>query len=361
MRKVVLASALVVDVLLLVDLVAGLLVSPWPLWLVLHLLCCFTVGALHIPAAKFDTSSADSARSGAFTNSPIFNVLDACKQCLPKGLRSFDNGLFVITFLFSLFIPGVGGLGITLAVMFVIARGSAGAQALYSWQITRVVDLPFNSPQDRDAKVPDSRGFTEHLLFSSEDEDIYRKVLASDNMKGALTIDTLYLATQHKNERIRDAAQRILDKKVAQLNQTIAKLELALDCVEPDQLSDTWLQIANNYWKLLTLNRGESVANTELLNKAGTAALKATSVSPSNCNAHYILARVSLAQGDMKAAKVAFEKALSSGMPADRVIPYLAECAFAEQDYPGVENLLSRLDKSIVAYPPLSHVARFWT
>jgi cytochrome c-type biogenesis protein CcmH/NrfG len=97
-----------------------------------------------------------------------------------------------------------------------------------------------------------------------------------------------------------------------------------------------------------------------LLDKASTAAIQAVATLPANRNAHFLLGRVSLLQGDTRRASVAFKRAQALGMPADKVVPYLAETAFMRHDFQRVRNLLRQLDPAIRAYPPLSHVAEYW-
>jgi tetratricopeptide (TPR) repeat protein len=206
----------------------------------------------------------------------------------------------------------------------------------------------------------DSRGFSEHLLYSKDDDDLYRKILAVANIRTALSVSTLKQAMKHGDERIRLTAYKTLDKKVSDLNREIQSLEKLVNTGDTTESSNTWLQIASNYWELLTIERGEPVARKQLLKKASEAAIQAVSVLPINRNAHFILGRVSLMQGDTRRAKIALERSMALGMPGDKVLPQLAEAAFMQHDYPKVKELLNRLDPATRAYPPLSHVAEYW-
>ena len=229
------------------------------------------------------------------------------------------------------------------------------------WQLTPRAELPFTTPKGRVATKVDSRGFTEHLIYSKDSDDLYRKVLAAANIRTALSVTTLKQAMRHPDERIRLTAYKTLDKKVSDLNRDIQSLEELVNTADTTESSNTWLQIASNYWELLTIERGEPVARKQLLKKASEAAIQAVAVLPSNRNAHFILGRVSLMQGDTRRAKVALERSMALGMPGDKVLPQLAEAAFMVHDYPKVKQLLSRLDPATRAYPPLSHVAEYWT
>jgi len=228
------------------------------------------------------------------------------------------------------------------------------------WQLTPRAELPFTTPKGRVTTKVDSRGFSEHLMYSKDDDDLYSKILAVANIKTALSVSTLKQAMRHHDERIRLTSYKTLDKKVSDLNREIQSLEAKANTSDTMESSNTWLQIASNYWELLTIERGEPVARRQLLKKASEAAIHAVSVLPINRNAHFILGRVSLMQGDTRRANIALRRSMALGMPGDKVLPQLAEAAYMERDYPKVKKLLGRLDPAIRAYPPLSHVAEYW-
>lgn len=336
--EIALSIVLLVDALLLAEVISGLGQTNWLVWSVLHIVCsCLT--------AFFCLQFVRSRE----------------KWSMVSSAASSQTGLWGAVFVFALFIPGVGGLGMVLALVVGIHQSSGREYGQRFWQVTEVAELPFTSPKGRLPTRPDSRGIAEHLIYSSDDDDIYRKVLAAANIKASLAIEALKQAMRHHDERVRLTAYKALDGKVEELNQKIRDLELRLEDVEPDQRSETWLQIASNYWELVTLGGSEPIAREHLLDKATEYSIKAVAALSSNRNAHYLLGRVSLVKGDTVRAKVALQQSRNLGMPAEKVIPYLAECAYVERDYPAVNKLLSRLDPAVIAYPPLSHVASYWT
>lgn len=198
-------------------------------------------------------------------------------------------------------------------------------------------------------------------MYSDNDDDLYRKVLSAGSIRASLSVATFKQAMRHKDERIRLTAYKMLDRKVSELNRQIQQLEAHVADEGSRETSNAWLQIASNYWELLTLEKGEPVARQQLLDKAGSAAIQAVAALPINRNAHFILGRVSLLQGDTRRANVAFRRARALGMPTDKVMPYLAEAAFMRHDFKQVRELLQQLDPAIRAYPPLSHVAEYWS
>lgn len=294
----------------------------------------------------------------------LLTALSAC--CTVKLMiliaQRFDQPIafFFLVFALGLFIPFAGLVGSVLALAYGFRESQLRHREPDYWQLTARAELPFTTPSGRLATKVDSRGFTEHLMYSSDDDDLYRKVLAASNIKNSLSVTALKQAMHHDDERIRLTAYKTLDRKVTELNRQIQQLELRVSEGDNVESSNSWLQIASNYWELLTLEQGEPVARRQLLEKASAAAIQAVAVLPINRNAHFILGRVALQQGDNRRANVAFERSRALGMPADKVLPYLAETAFHRHDFARVRTLLRELDPATRAYPPLSHVAEYW-
>lgn len=270
------------------------------------------------------------------------------------------SGLFCLCFCSSLLMPLVGTIGLFSAFYYGFREAQLRHRDPDYWQVTQKAVLPFTTPKGREATQIDNRGFIEHLMYSSDDNDLYRKVLAAGNIQTSLSIAALKRALQHSDERIRLTAYKTLDKKVTVLNLEIQQLESQMSEGDGKERSNSWLQIASNYWELLTLESGEPVARKQLLEKAAAASIQAVSVLPINRNAHFILGRVSLMQGDIRRARIAFERSRALGMPADKVLPYLAETAFKNHEFKRVRSLLAELDASVRVYPPLSHVTEYW-
>ena len=265
-------------------------------------------------------------------------------------------------------------LGLGLAMPFVGAIGTGGALLLGFrhairrhrevpyWRVTERPALPYTPPRGRRANGLDGRGFAEQLAHDGDTDALYRKVLAAGRMPSALSVDALTSAVRHPDERIRLTAYQTLDRKVSRLNAEIQRLEADAEDRARDghERSDTWLQIAGNYWELLTLEQGEPVAREQLLGKAAGAALRAIVIRPDNRNAHFTLGRVALRQGEPARARVAFERATALGMPLETTRPYLAEAAFDAREFGRIAPLLAGIDDAFAAYPPLADVVEQW-
>ncbi|NND89692.1 MAG: hypothetical protein HKN42_02425 [Granulosicoccus sp.] len=290
----------------------------------------------------------------------ILSVVTTVCSATLLGVHPRAPAFHALLFGFSALLPGVGALGSVTALYLGSRESRLRQRAPDYWTITRRTELPFTTPSGRQATTIDSRGFTEHLLYSQDDNDLYRKVLSAGNIQSSLSVSALQEAMRHSDERIRLTAFKTLDRKVTELNRQIQQLESHVLQSGTQESSNSWLQIASNYWELLTLEQGEPVARQHLLDKAAKASIQAVAVLPVNRNAHFILGQVSLLQGDTRRARVALERARALGMPAAKVLPYLAEAAFMRHDFTQVRDLLRQLDPAIRAYPPLSHVAEYW-
>jgi len=260
----------------------------------------------------------------------------------------------------GLFMPGVGGLSSLLALA-VAHRVWVNREAdVTDYVVTENASLPFTTPIGRKATVPDSRGFVEQLRYSKDADNMYQKVLSSSYIRNSLSVNVLREAVKNPDERIRLTAYQILDKKVNDLNAEIQRLEKNAKHQDSKNSATTWLQIANNYWELITIEKSDPIARKQLLKKSVDAAQRSVSENEGNRNAHLVLGRVCLASSDYEAAEKSLVRALQLGMPMDKVVPYLAEVAFGKREFKKVHQLLLSLDDAFKQYPPLKQVAEYW-
>ena len=268
--------------------------------------------------------------------------------------------VFALCLLLGASLPGIGALGTAGALLLGFRHAIGRHREEVYWQFTANPELPFTTPIGRAVDKLDSRGFAEQLVHGDDPDALYRKLLAVGRIRSSLSIDALASAVRHPDERIRLTAYQTLDRKVSGLNEEIQRLERAAAGSAGREQSDIWLQIASNYWELLTLEQGEPVAREQLLGKAAEAALRAVVVRPENRNAHFTYGLISLRQGEPARARVAFERATELGMPEEKTMPYLAEAAFDARELHRVRPLLERVDEAFLAYPPLREVAAQW-
>ncbi len=327
----VLALALVLDFLALASLAADIGIASMPvIWLFVHVVASIVAAA---------------------------SITFFVKQWLPDA----GKPMFVYCFSLCLSVPLVGAIGSLAALAYGIYQANNRHEEHVYWQFTKNADLPFTAPINRAVSKLDSRGFVEQLEFSNDPDDLYKKVLAAGNIQNSLSVGALKAAVKHSDDRIRLTAYQTIDKKVTFLNKQIQVLEQAARSQGAEDQSNTWLQIASNYWELLTLEKDEPIAREQLLKKASGAAINAIRILPTNRNAHFTLGRIALLQNQERMAAVAFERAMALGMPIEKAMPYRAEAAFQARDFEGVTNSINKIDDAYKTYPPLCHLAGYWT
>lgn len=284
--------------------------------------------------------------------------------CISSLLKNLIPGrrllLVFMLFLLSVFTPFLGAAGCWLSMTFGAIMAKHRHKENVFWQFTDNADLPFTAPVGRPLPKLDSRGFTEQLAFDSDTETLYNKVVASRHIRDSQSGPVLKSAVAHSNERIRLVAYQMLDKKVNRLNKEIQRLEHEAKKATGLAKSNIHLQIANNYWELLTLEGDEPVARAQLLEQAAEQCTTALELQPGSVNAHFLFGQVSLKQGETEKATIAFAHAERLGMSKDKVVPYIAEAAFVKRDFKKLRELMSHLDPAFRSYPPFSNVVEFW-
>lgn len=260
----------------------------------------------------------------------------------------------------SFFMPFIGAAGAWMSVHFGAVLANGRHKENVFWHFTSNADLPFAAPIDRSLPKLDSRGFMEQLMFDNQTDQMYNKVAATRHIRDSQSAPLLKTAVGHGNERIRLVAYQMLDKKINRLNREIQRLETDARVAIGSGKSNIHLQIANNYWELLTIEEDEPVAREELLQKAEEHAAQALAIVPGNVNAQFILGQIYLKQHENDKANRAFMRAVELGMSKDKVLPYIAESAFINRDFKLLRNTLQAIDPTFRSYPPFSQVIEFW-
>lgn len=266
--------------------------------------------------------------------------------------------------LFCLTIPVVGALGTVLVLLPTILRIPATFDATAAWRVAEPITLPYTAPSGRIASARERRGFVEQLEYSTDDEVLYRRVLAAGQMKASLSVAVLRRAISHADERIRLTAYQSLDRLSHRLDQRVQSLELLLDGDrEPptEHAFERSLQIAELYREMLTLEADEPVARAQLLDKLDRVIARAAGIRPDDRQVHFLRGQLELQRGRAAEARRAFERSAALGMPRQRVLPWCAEAAFAERDFNAVARLVGEVEPSLARYTPVRQVVSYWT
>ncbi len=270
------------------------------------------------------------------------------------------RGIFILSFVLAVSVPFVGILGMSMVYAYGIPASARKDHGDTPWRFTANPELPFTIPARRSAVHTDTRGLVEQVMHEQDNTRLYRKVLAARRIPSSLSVNALRAGTGHDDDRIRLTAYQTLDSKVTALNDEIDRLSTLGAKTSGRQASESWLQVASNYWELLYLEENRKVARAQLLEKAARAAMLSVAADPANRNAHFTLGRIALRQGRTDIADKAFAASTAHGMPSSTTVPWRAEAAFIDRDFARARAWLNELGDAFKAYPPLRQVSEYW-
>ncbi len=158
---------------------------------------------------------------------------------------------------------------------------------------------------------------------------------------------------------LRLLAYGLLDSREKNLNADIHAARQRLSACRDDERSGISHQLAALYWELIY----QGLVQGDLLDYAVSEALRHTE-SALDGNAgdpalHLQHGRLLQHLHRLDDAAQAYQKARELGLPASRVVPYLAELAFARRDYSRVRDLLDTM-QNWEGLSRLQPVLRFW-
>ncbi len=264
-----------------------------------------------------------------------------------------------LLFALSFFMPVAGALGGAALGVAVRYAGSREKEEAF-WELTPPVELPFAPPQNRSPERVDGRGFIEQIRFEGESQRLFNRIVATRHMRDSQAAPILRSALHHRSEKIRLLAYSMLDKKIERINRRIARLEALAEAGNGEVRANTHLQLASNYWELLSLEDAEATMRNQLLEKVRWHAAKATAIDPGNVNGHFTLGLVELRLRRPEQAERSLRLAMHLGMPNEKVLPYLAEVAFQQRRFASVRDHLRALPSAFRTYPPVAQLAEYW-
>ena len=167
-------------------------------------------------------------------------------------------------------------------------------------------------------------------------------------------------ALQDEIEEIRLVAFGILDKKEKAISARInQETELYNGASDPETQAEHARQLAYAYWELVYADLVQGDLLTHVLDQAKHYAAFVVRIHDQDAGMWALLGQIHLRLQDLEQAYVLFDKALESGIPRSRAVPYLAELAFHQGDYSGLRGLFSE-KKVLSEMPFLQPVVEYW-
>lgn len=160
-------------------------------------------------------------------------------------------------------------------------------------------------------------------------------------------------------EDLRLLAYGILDAQEKKLNAAIHDELQRLQGGEEERLVGS-RRLAQLYWELVYRELVHGDLRRHALEESLRHLRVALAAQASDPALQLQLGRLLHETGELETARAAYGAALALGLPASRVVPYLAELAFETRDFPLVRRLMGQL-QDWRNLPRLEPVAKFWT
>jgi tetratricopeptide (TPR) repeat protein len=277
---------------------------------------------------------------------------------LPAGYREPRLPVLLLLFAVIFFIPALGFIG-TLGVILL----TPWLPRLKTPASFGSVELPALDPHERIGgagfRQPGMRGFLSNATAPVSTR--LRALVSLQNVPTRLASPLLRDLLADPSEDLRLLAYGMLDSREQKLNRAIHReLRKRKEAADTEVAARSARKLAQLYWELTY----QGLVQGELLRHAVGEALRyaqeALAADPADANLTLRLGRLLHAQGRNDEARKAYGEALGLGLPATRVIPYLAELAFEARDHDEVRRLLAVL-RDWPGMPRLQPVIQYWT
>lgn len=195
-----------------------------------------------------------------------------------------------------------------------------------------------------------------------------RAMVALSNVSGRLASPMLRTALSDSNDDLRLLAYSMLDNKEQQISQAIHDAQQSLEHAHkkegtsppgPQGIQAAWA-LSDLYWEMIYQGIAQSDVREHAIAQSLHYCLAVLKVQPDNALLILRKGRLMQLRKDYKQAQDAYETALGQGLPAARVIPYLAEIYFLQHDYSKTQRLMQMLD-SAQAPPSLRPSMKYWS
>ncbi len=272
-----------------------------------------------------------------------------------RGLRR----AVVYPFVFAFCVPVFGPLGLLVSVLPALYFGRAEPEK--DWRDLDQLDLPYKPVELATDIVYLDTGVRRALLIDDVETRV-RALRATRNMSGRRAVPILKIALQDPVDEVRLLAYALVDGKLQRIEQGVQALRKELEAHPGDSRFQAKCEeaIAELYCEEAELGLVEGEVRQQALLQALKAIDVALGVSDTPVR-QYLRGRIQLRLGRVEAAAQALHRAEASGLAADRIAPYLAECAFMRRDVGGVRRELARISDSLRQTPVLRAVTEYWS
>lgn len=218
-------------------------------------------------------------------------------------------------------------------------------------------DLPYTPGKHRSAL-----GSIRDLLHYTDDIGTkHDLVAATRSMPDREAVPLLRLLLLDADDEIRLTAYISIDQKESALTRRINRFTRrvkALQRAEPAVRARINLRLAQWNWELVYVGLAENDLRDFSLARARHHA-EAALEDVDSVEVRLLLGKILVALGEAQAGAHQLQEARARGATEEQTLPYLAETAFLERDFDGVQRYLQDLPLSR-RYPALNELRMFW-
>lgn len=261
---------------------------------------------------------------------------------------------FILAACLILAIPGLGIIG-----MLVIVHAMRHPIHLQNdnHEPYTLPDLPYTPGRHRSAL-----GSIRDLLHYAEDLGTkHDLVAATRSMPDREAVPLLRLLLSDADDEIRLTAYISIDQKESSLTRRINRFTRRVKTLrraEPAVRARINLRLAQWNWELVYVGLAERDMRDFALARARHHAQTALD-DVDSVEVQLLLGKILVAQGEAQAGAHHLEAARARGATSEQTLPYLAETAFLQRDFDGVQRWLQDLPLSR-RYPALNELRMFW-
>jgi tetratricopeptide (TPR) repeat protein len=226
----------------------------------------------------------------------------------------------------------------------------------------RSVQLPELDPHERVGgmgfRQPGMRGFLGNAQAPVAMR--LRALVALSNVPARLASPLLRDLLADPAEDLRLLAYGMLDGQEKKLNGAIhAQLQARQNAASEAARAAAAAKLAGLYWELVYQGLVQGDLRRHACEQGLRHAAQALAANPEDAALYFLQGRLLHEDARPDEARVAYREALGLGLPANRVVPYMAELAYDEGDFEEVRNLLGVL-RAWPDMPRLAPVVNFW-
>ncbi|WP_457642051.1 tetratricopeptide repeat protein [Persephonella sp.] len=188
---------------------------------------------------------------------------------------------------------------------------------------------------------------------SSVREFVFKRELPSDlrlkaflfltEIKSPESVRLLKYGLADQNDEIRLLSFSVLDKIEKKLNEQIHEnLEKLKETKDIHKKGEIYRDLAKLYWENIYIGMADKEITDFYLNEAEKYAIKSLDIIKDDPYIHLLLGRLYLIKDRLEDAYKYLVKALNSGIPEFKVVPYLAEIFYRKKKYSEIKNLIGK-------------------